>query len=171
MYDIVNENDQVVGAARRDAIHVNNFRHRASHIWVFNMKGELFLQRRSPWKQNHPGLWCSSAAGHVDTGESYEVAAHREVLEEIGIQSPLARFWKVDASNETGHEFIEFFVGTSEGPFRFASGEVESGAFFPVTQIQEWVKRMPTDFTPVFKMVANQFLNETERLIKLLKVS
>ena len=99
------------------------------------------------------------------------MAAHREVLEEIGIQSPLARFWKVDASNETGHEFIEFFVGTSEGPFRFASGEVESGAFFPVTQIQEWVKRMPTDFTPVFKMVANQFLNETERLIKLLKVS
>lgn len=171
VFDVVDEKDQVIDVKRRDEVHVNNLRHRAVHIWIFNAQGELFLQKRSPWKHNFPDLWCSSTAGHVDSGEGYEEAGHRELGEEIGIDCKLTKFWKINASLETGHEFIEFFVGRSEGPFRFAPGEVETGAFFPIDQISDWVRRTPEDFTPVFKMVAGKFLDETERLIKLLNVS
>ncbi len=171
VFDVVNDRDQVIASKRRDEVHVNNLLHRAVHIWIFNSRGELFLQKRSPWKQNHPDLWCSSTAGHVDSGESYEQAAHRELGEEIGIDCRLVKFWKAGATPETGHEFIEFHVGISEGPFRFAPGEVETGAFFPVSQIREWLQRTPGDFTPVFKMVAGEFLHETERLIKMAHVS
>jgi 16S rRNA (adenine1518-N6/adenine1519-N6)-dimethyltransferase len=171
VFDVVDERDQVIDAKRRDEVHVNNLRHRAVHIWILNAQGELFLQKRSPWKHNYPDLWCSSTAGHVDSGESYEEAGHRELGEEIGIDCKLTKFWKIDASPETGYEFIEFFVGTSEGPFRFASGEVETGAFFPIDQVCKWVQRTPEDFTPVFKMVAGKFLGETESLIKLMNGS
>ena len=171
VFDIVDDQDQVIGSQGRELVHVNNLRHRAVHLWIFNKKGELFLQKRSPWKQNHPDLWCSSTAGHVDSGESYEEAGHRELGEEIGIDCALTKFWKAESSPETGHEFIEFYVGASEGPFRFAPGEVETGSFFPVGQILEWVKRTPGEFTPVFKLVAAQFLGETERLIELMDVS
>jgi hypothetical protein len=48
---------------------------------------------------------------------------------------------------------------------------VETGAFFPVDQIRGWIERSPEEFTPLFKMVAAKFLNETERLIKMAPVS
>ena len=150
---------------------MNNLWHRAVHLWIFNSRRELFLQKRSPWKINHPDLWCSSAAGHVDTGESYEEAGHREMREEIGVDCPLVKFWKAEASPGTGHEFVEFLVGIHDGPFRFAPGEVETGAFFPIEQVRGWVERSPGEFTPLFKLVAAQFLGETERLIKMASVS
>jgi 16S rRNA (adenine1518-N6/adenine1519-N6)-dimethyltransferase len=171
IFDIVDDGDQIIGSRGRDEVHVNNLRHRAVHIWIFNQQGDLFLQKRSPWKQNHPNLWCSSTAGHVASGETYEQAAHRELMEEIGIDSRLARFWKLESSPETGHEFVEVFAGNAEGPFRLAAAEVETGCFFPVDQIQRWMAESPEDFTPAFRMIARRFLCETERLRKLLNVS
>jgi 16S rRNA (adenine1518-N6/adenine1519-N6)-dimethyltransferase len=170
IFDIVDYRDEVTGAMERDSVHVNNLRHRAVHIWIFNERGELFLQKRSPWKQANPGLWCSSTAGHVDSGETYEKAAHRELMEEIGIQSNLTRIWKIESSPCTGHEFIEVFAGATEGPFRFAPGEVDTGAFFPLDQIRRWLLRTPEDFTPVFKLIAEKFLNETELHKKVINV-
>lgn len=165
--DVVDLEDRVTHSMLRTEVHVNNLVHRAVHLWIFNRRGELFLQKRSPWKINHPDLWCSSAAGHVDSGETYEQAGHREMREEIGADCPLVKFWKTGASEETGFEFVEYLVGIHDGPFIFAPGEVETGAFFTVDQIRRWVGRSPREFTPLFKMVAAKFLNETERLIEL----
>jgi 16S rRNA (adenine1518-N6/adenine1519-N6)-dimethyltransferase len=171
IFDVVDQNDRVIGSMSRDEVHVNKLLHRAVHIWIFNARGELFLQKRSPWKQNHPGLWCSSTAGHVDSGESYEEAAHRELGEEIGVDAPLSKFLKIEATPETGYEFLEVFVGLSEGPFRFAPGEVETGAFFSVEQIRRWLSQTPEEFTPLFREIASKYLNETEWLIKKASVS
>jgi len=85
--------------------------------------------------------------GHVDSGETYEEAGHREMREEIGADCSLVKFWKVGATEETGFEFVEYLVGLSDGPFRFAPGEVETGALFPVEQIRRWVERSPGEFT------------------------
>jgi len=171
MCDVVDAEDRVLESRLRTEVHVNNLPHRAVHLWIFNSRGELFLQKRSPWKINHPDLWCSSAAGHVDSGETYEEAGHREMREEIGADCPLVKFWKADASPGTGHEFVEFLVGRHDGPFRFASGEVETGAFFPVDQVRRWVERTPQEFTPLFKLAASRFLGETERLMEMARVS
>ena len=81
----VDEQDVVIGRRRRDEIHRLGLRHRSVHILVFNPGGELFLQRRSLSKDIHPGLWDTSAAGHVDAGEAYERTAWRELGEELGI--------------------------------------------------------------------------------------
>ena len=171
MCDVVDTEDRPVASRLRTEVHVNNLLHRAVHLWIFNGRGELFLQKRSPWKINHPDQWCSSAAGHVDTGETYEEAGHREMQEEIGADCPLVKFWKVGATEETGYEFVEYLVGRHDGPFTFAPGEVETGAFFPIDQIRRWLEVSPDDFTPLFRMAAAKFLNETERLIKMNHVS
>ncbi len=150
IFDVVNERDEVIDAQPRESVHVNNLRHRAVHMVVFNSLGELFLQKRSIWKDKNPGLWDSSAAGHVDSGETYETAARREISEELGIQCPLERIGKLPCTEQTGWEFIEVYRGVHEGPFTLASLEVETGAFFPLEQIREWIRRSPGDFSPVF---------------------
>ena len=156
--DVVDEQDRVIDVQGRDKVHVNKLPHRAVHLWIFNEVGELFLQKRSRWKSNHPGLWCSSVAGHVDAGENYLIAAHRELKEEIGAVLDLRPFYRVEASRLTGEEFIECFYGYSEGPFKMDPCELETGAFFAPEVILRWMEFAPEEFTPVFKVLAQQFL-------------
>jgi 16S rRNA (adenine1518-N6/adenine1519-N6)-dimethyltransferase len=154
MFCVVDAQDRVIGAEPRDYVHVNKLRHRAIHVLVFNQQGEIFLQRRSIWKDRNPGRWDSSTSGHVDAGESYEEAAHRELREELGIECPLEEISKLPCSADTDWEFIEVFRGRHEGPFCLAPMEIETGAFFPVHQIWAWLRRSPEDFSPVFRMCA-----------------
>ncbi|MBS3116158.1 NUDIX domain-containing protein [Candidatus Woesearchaeota archaeon] len=54
---------------------------RIIRVFVFNKKGQLFLQKRSQKVRIYPGRWDSSATGHVDPGEDYTKAAKRELEE------------------------------------------------------------------------------------------
>ena len=153
-FDVVDENDQVVRSEFREVIHVNNLRHRAAHMLLFNASGELYLQKRSIWKDRNPARWDSSAAGHVDAGEDYLTAARRELQEELGIEAPpLTPVGRLPCSESTGWEFIEIFAGRHEGPFHPAALEVETGAFFSLEKIRDWAAAIPGDFSPVFLQV------------------
>ena len=149
-FSVVDENDQVVGDAPRGEVHGNNLRHRAVHLFIFNREGELFLQKRSRWKDRHPLLWDSSAAGHVDAGEDYDETANRELEEELGVKTELNRVVKLACSERTGWEFIWLYRGEHDGPFRLAKAEIEHGEFFPVEVVSRWAKARPDDFAPGF---------------------
>ena len=84
----VDANDEVIGPRTRGEAHRLGLHHRAVHILVFNRRDELFLQKRSDYKDINPGVWDTSAAGHVDFGESYEQSALRELEEELGVTAP-----------------------------------------------------------------------------------
>jgi 16S rRNA (adenine1518-N6/adenine1519-N6)-dimethyltransferase len=150
-FPVVDEDDQVIASAPRREVHGNNLRHRAVHMLVFNRQGELFLQKRSRWKDRHPGLWDSSAAGHVDAGEEYDAAASRELREELGVTAKLTRISKLPASEKTGQEFIWLYRAQHDGPFQMPKSEIEHGEFFPTDVISGWVKARPGDFAPGFR--------------------
>jgi 16S rRNA (adenine1518-N6/adenine1519-N6)-dimethyltransferase len=121
---------------------------------LFNASGELYLQKRSIWKDRNPARWDSSAAGHVDAGEDYLTAARRELHEELGIEAPeLTSIGRLTPSETTGWEFIEIYKGRHEGPFHPAALEVETGAFFTLEKIRAWSAASPGDFSPVFLQV------------------
>jgi len=151
LFDVVDDQDVVLRAEPRDTVHVNNLLHRAVHMILLNSKNHVLLQKRSIWKDRNPGLWDSSAAGHVDSGETYREAALRELREELGIPSPpLKRIGKLMPCRQTGWEFIEVYTGVHEGEVFPASLEVETAAFFPRDQVFDWAARCPEDFSPVF---------------------
>ena len=150
LFPLVDEEDRVIGSAPRPLVHGNNLRHRAVHVLIFNSKGEIFLQKRSEWKDRHPLLWDSSAAGHVEAGEEYDIAAGRELEEELGITTPLERLAKLPASDRTGQEFIWVYRGQWDEPIRFDRAEIEAGGFFPPETVTAWIEARPGDFAPGF---------------------
>ncbi len=149
-FDVVDERNRVIEPLPRGEVHARKLRHRAAHIFIFNRAGELFLQKRSLLKDKAPGKWDSSAAGHVDSGESYEDCAPRELREELDIATPLTWHASILACEETGQEFVALFHGEHEGPFRWPPAEIETGRFFPVEVIGEWISQRPQDFARGF---------------------
>src|SRR6266850_1764164 len=107
IFDVVNDRDEVIGQQRRSEVHRLGLKHRAVHVLVFNSRGQIFLQKRSLQKDRQPGLWDSSASGHLDCGEDYDACAVREVREEIGLNlsAPPLRLFKLAAGAETDQEF------------------------------------------------------------------
>ena len=155
IFDVVNERDEVVGRAPRGEVHRTGLKHRAIHVFIFNTRGEIFLQKRSMSKDSSPGLWDSSASGHLDSGEDYDACAVRELREEIGlvVRTPPRRVFKVSPCAETGQEFVWLYEGASEGPFILHPEEIERGDWFSRTRVTEWVNERPEDFAPAFVLL------------------
>ena len=85
--DVLTPDGQPTGTQKpKDAIHRSGDWHRAAHVWILAPDGRILLQRRSLSKENNPGLWDVSAAGHLSAGESSVDAAVRETFEELGLR-------------------------------------------------------------------------------------
>jgi len=117
---------------------------------VLNNAGELFLQRRSYRKDTFPRKWDSSAAGHVDLGESYEACATRELREELGLVDQPREIGRVPASEKTGQEFIRIYQAEADEIIDLNEEEIETGGFFPLSVIDEWIRQRPEDFASGF---------------------
>jgi isopentenyldiphosphate isomerase len=148
IFDVVNERDEVIDRQPRSQVHRLGLKHRATHVLVFNSRGEVFLQKRSMHKDRQPGVWDSSASGHVDSGEDYDACAIRELREEIGlvVAQPLERLFKLDACAETDQEFVWVYRGESDGPLTLNGDEIECGDWFPPAGVTRWMAERPQDF-------------------------
>jgi len=110
---VVDAGDRQVGLATRARIHAQGLMHRAVHVLLFTPDGRLWLQRRNAAKDTYPGMWTSSASGHVDPGESYHQAARRELGEELGLELELTYLGKVEACAATQNEFTGVYRAVS----------------------------------------------------------
>jgi 16S rRNA (adenine1518-N6/adenine1519-N6)-dimethyltransferase len=146
----VDRNDQSLIPVDRATIHREKLLHRAVHIFILNRRGELLLQKRSYRKDKFPRRWDSSAAGHVNAGESYRDCAIRELKEELGITATLTDLGRIPASEVTGHEFIEIHAGIHNGPVSWNYHEIETCGFFELDMIDLWIGRRPEDFASGF---------------------
>ena len=147
IFDVVNERDEVIGQKSRSEVHRLGLMHRAVHVLVFNARGQVFLQKRSMTKDRQPGLWDSSASGHVDAGEDYEACAVRELREEIGLHLTTApeRLFKLAASAETDQEHVWVYRCEAEGPFRLHPEEIERGDWFAPEAVTRWMAEHPEE--------------------------
>lgn len=155
IFDVVNAEDEVIGQELRREVHRRGLLHRAVHVLVYNAHGRIFLQKRSMKKDCFPGAWDSSAAGHLDVGESYDACAIRESREELGLllDAVPERLFKIDACPETGQEFVWIYRQISEGPFVLHPEEIETGDWFEPAYVSKWIEEKPGDFASALILI------------------
>ena len=158
IFDIVDVFDNVIGQKPRSEVHAQGLRHRAVHVLVFNDENEIFMQKRSARKDTWPGAWDASCTGHVDTGETYLEAAHRELDEELGWQpsEDLEYLFKLNPSESTGQEFIEVYRVRGSGPFRLNLEEIEVGEWMTWSNLLERIEYTPKRFSSAFRVVVER---------------
>ena len=151
LFDVVNERNEVTGQLPRGEVHARGLLHRAVHVFVLNSRGEIFLQKRSHLKDVAPLKWDSSAAGHLDVGESYAACALRETREEIGLDIAATELAAtLPAGSHTDFEFVELHLARHNGPVRCLPEEIATGEWFSPEQIGAWVAARPQDFAKGF---------------------
>lgn len=151
IFDVVNEVDEVIAQATRREVHAEKKLHRAVHIFVFNKHRELLLQLRSAQKDNHPNVWDSSAAGHLDAGENYADCAVRELEEELGISNTkIIEIGKIAPCENTGWEHVMLYAAMHDGKVHFPAAEIAAAKSFSLDTIEKWLENSPHDFAPGF---------------------
>lgn len=85
LIQVVDEHNQPLRAGTKQEVWQNGLWHRVAHVTVFSLDGKILIQKRAATKKPFPGCWDNSTSGHVDADESYEVAARRELTEELGV--------------------------------------------------------------------------------------
>ena len=160
IFPLVDENGTVIGQATRKECHSGSMLlHPVIHLHVFNSKGELFLQKRSATKDIQPGKWDSSVGGHIDLGETPEIAAKREAREEIGLQNISIQYiQKYIIETDRERELTYCFYTITDKQPQADMNEVSEGRFWTIDEISRNLGK--NIFTPNFELDFKHFLYE-----------
>ncbi len=157
--DEVDENNRVIGTKSRPEIHEKALRHRSVHIFIFNTRGGLYLQKRSLHKDQYPDHWDSSAAGHTDPGETPLEAAQRELMEELGLEVKLTEVLQYPACLETGWEFATLFTAQTDDPIHLNLEEATTGEYFTSDQLTRILADPLQKITSGFRLLFSLYQN------------
>lgn len=157
-FDVVNEDDKVVGKASRDEVHQNELIHRAVTIFVFNSKNELYMIQRSKNKKLNPLKWQGSASGHVESGESYEKASKRELKEELNIDAEPKFEFDIKVYSDEQKENFRLFSTTTDDPIT-TNEEVGQSKFMSIGDIKIMSEGNPSQFRDAFLLMFNRYFS------------
>lgn len=156
-FDLVDIHDTVIGVTTKDESHITAGIHRLVAVFVFNNKGELFMQYHE-----RSGLWDHSVGGHVGKGETYDAAVEREAFEELGLNGPfikLAHFFSDETSRgKPIKHFFTLYECTPKNWEFVPNAEVKRVQPLSIDAIVTRMKNNPSEFTPGFINTMTEYL-------------
>ena len=133
---VVDEDNRFLRWTSREEVHEGHLPHRSIQIALFDSEGRLVVQKRHASKATFPSHWDISCSGHVAQedyldgpderlDEVYLRVAHRELKEELGIDTHLSLLGAFPPEPGVHYEHLQLFLGTHDGPYRAQEEEVE----------------------------------------------
>lgn len=163
-FDIIDNEGKPTGVTKtRHDVHRDGDLHVGAHIWIRSSKGNILIQQRSDEKENFPGLYDTSCAGHVSAGETPQQGAVRELQEELGLSvksEQLRHLFRIYEKhilrNGTyiDNEWHEIFLVDLEGPeknpddFILQQEEVGKVAWVSVPELKRRITEESEAFVP-----------------------
>lgn len=152
-FDIVNENNEIVGQELRRIVHQTGLWHRGVHVFLFTPAGRLLVQKRSQTQDTYPGTLDCSVSEHLKPGESYLAGAIRGLREELGIEgvslTRLVQFKMNYGPND--NEFSEIYEGVLDGiTITMDPREVDEIDFYTIPELEEIIEREEPSIAPWF---------------------
>ena len=156
---LVDEADRSVGHLSKVLCHEGRgVLHRAFSLLIFNARGELLIQQRSPSKRLWPLYWSNSCCSHPRRAESMESAIRRRLYEELAISCPLQFLFKFQYQAQfdaTGaeNELCSVFIGRCTDPVTIDRDEIQACCWISPEALQrELTGRGGRNFTPWFEI-------------------
>lgn len=135
--DVIDDDDRVVGTVSRATMRAERLLHRSVSIAVVSSDDRVLVHRRAEHKDIWPSRWDLAAGGVVAAGESYDVAARRELTEELGIDvDPMFLGEGVYRDAEVALR-CRCYVARCDGPFSFTDGEVAEVRWVTLAELEE----------------------------------
>jgi isopentenyldiphosphate isomerase len=156
MLDVLDEQGNVTGKARRSEVHRKGLIHRTVMFFIFDKGGRVFVNQRALGKEFYPGHWSIVLGGHVSSGQTPDEAVLREAEEEAGIKGVrpefVGSFRKCDGRDQ---EDVRVYSFTIKGEPRLDREEIIKGRFMTPGEIKRVMEK-------------ERFLPETARLYAML---
>lgn len=154
---LVDKDDIEVGSMEKMQAHQQGILHRAFSIFIFNGKGELLLQRRNIEKYHSAGLWSNTCCSHPRLGEQTLEAAHRRLMEEMGLQSKMEFEFSFIYNSQyenglTEHEFDHVFFGYSDQLPEPNKDEVMDWKYMSIKELQMDLQKRDHIYTSWLKI-------------------
>ena len=119
--DIYDEYMNKIGTESRDTVHHNGLWHKTVHCWMYDDDSNVYFQIRAD-----SGKLYTTASGHVLAGETVRDAFHREILEEIGVDTDVSNaialevvFWRQDKPEKQWFDRAFAHVYANKLPLNF----------------------------------------------------
>lgn len=140
LVEVVDDDDRVIDVVPRPVMRERGLMHRCTYVVVLDPKGRVYVHRRTETKDVYPGFYDVTAGGVNGVEESYDVAAAREVFEELGVSAaPTFRF-KHRYEGPDGRCWGGVYDVVWDGPIVWQAAEVAWGAFVPLDRFHAIVE-------------------------------
>ncbi|MDF2529184.1 MAG: mvaD idi [Gammaproteobacteria bacterium] len=154
---LVNELDQMMGLEEKLKAHQLGLLHRAFSIFLFRNTSnqiEILMQQRHPQKYHCGGLWTNTCCSHPREHENTLEAAHRRLLEELGIVTDLKQvgqfIYRAELNNGLiEHELDHVFIGEFDGETaNFHPEEISEVKWLNLDALRQDMLEHPARYTP-----------------------
>ena len=167
LFDVIDENDQVIRQEMRSVVHQRGLWHRGAHVLLFTPGEKLIVQQRAKTKSQSPLALDCSVSEHVIAGEHYRDAAIRGLEEELGIIGiaiqPLAKFKMNYGPND--NEISMIFKGIAESKnIKFDPEEIERVDAYTLDELQTLLEQNPDVFSYWFEQIYLWFIQKSSAL-------
>lgn len=175
--DILDEDGKTIGrSCTKSEAHKLGYFHPTVHVWLFNHKGKILIQKRALQKETFPDLWDVSVAGHVSAGESIINSAIREVNEEVGltvtkndlIKIGIRKSMHEHSNGIKDYEFHHMFISKKNfvpENLLIQQEELSDLRLISVERFKNKLKNNYSDFVPHGLDYYNLIINEIEKCL------